>query len=105
MCRWSGGQEARGWLSHLGEVKSTGLRTGPTPGGHTDGAAGSDEGAVDLPGPQTGTQAPDMLGNGGEGQTNSLLLIMKILTLKARQAKFTAAQKARKGAKSVVRRR
>ena len=35
----------------------------------------------------------------------SLLIIFNRLTLKARQAKFMAAQKARKGAKSVVRRR
>ena len=58
------------WLSHLGEVKSTGLSTGSTPGGHTDGAAGSDKGAVDLPGPQTGAQAPDMLSRGGSVRIN-----------------------------------
>ena len=42
-----------------------------------------------------------MLGRAGLGATMVLIL----LTLKARQAKFMAAQKARKGAKSVVRRR
>ena len=42
-----------------------------------------------------------MLGRAGLGATMVLIL----LTLNARQAKFMAAQKARKGAKSVVRRR
>ena len=92
----------KGGLSYLGEVKSTGLSAGSTPGGHADGAAGPDEGAVDLPGPETGTQAPDMLDRGAETQNTQN---NRKLTLKARQAKFMAAQKARKGAKSVVRRR
>ena len=91
----------KGGLSYLGEVKSAGLSTGSTPGGHTDGAAGPEKGAVDLPGAETGAQTPDMLGRAGLGTTMVLIL----LTLKARQAKFMAAQKARKGAKSVVRRR
>ena len=90
-------------MSHLGEVKSTGLSAGSTPGGHTDGAAGSHKGAVDLPGPETGTQAPDMLERGAE--TRNTQNTNRELTLKARQAKFMAAQKARKGAKRVVRRR
>ena len=91
----------KGGLSYLGEVKSAGLSTGSTPGGHTDGAAGPEKGAVDLPGAETGAQTPDMLGRAGLGATMVLIL----LTLKARQAKFMAAQKARKGAKRVVRRR
>ena len=48
-------------MSYLGEVKAAGLSTRSTPGGHADGAAGPHKRAVDLPGPQTGTQAPDML--------------------------------------------
>ena len=52
----------KGGLSYLGEVKSAGLSTGSTPGGHTDGAAGPEKGAVDLPGAETGAQTPDMLG-------------------------------------------
>ena len=89
-------------MSHLGEVKAAGLSTGSTPGGHADGAAGPDEGAVDLPGAETGPQAPDML-DGAQWCLISFNMIY--LTLKARQAKFMAAQKARKGAKRVVRRR
>ena len=89
-------------MSHLGEVKSTGLSAGSTPGGHTDCAAGPHKGAVDLPGPETGTQAPDMLDREAEAQNTQN---NTELTLKARQAKFMAAQKARKGAKRVVRRR
>ena len=89
-------------MSYLGEVKAAGLSTRSTPGGHADGAAGPDEGAVDLPGPETGPQAPDML---GEAQWCLMSFNMIYLTLKARQAKFMAAQKARKGAKRVVRRR
>ena len=47
--------------SHLREVQPTSLRTRPTAGRHTDGAAGTEEGAVDLPRPQAGAQAPNML--------------------------------------------
>ena len=87
-------------MSHLGEVKSTGLSTGSTPGGHADGAAGPHEGAVDLPCPEAGAQAPDVL-------ERRVLRVWRwlVLTLKARQAKLMAAQKARKGAKRAVRRR
>ena len=52
-------------MSHLGEVKAAGLSAGSTPGGHADGAAGPDKGAVDLPGAETGPQAPDMLDGAG----------------------------------------
>ena len=47
--------------NYLGEVKSTSLSTGSTPCSHADSAAGPEEGAVDLPGPQARAQAPDVL--------------------------------------------
>ena len=51
----------KGGLSYLGEVKSAGLSAGSTPGGHADGAAGPEKGAVDLPGAEARSQAPDVL--------------------------------------------
>ena len=67
---------------------------------HADGEAGPDKGTVDLPGAEAGAQTPDVLW----GRT--VILRVPVLwcgTLNARQAKLMAEQKARQGAKRVVR--
>ena len=47
----------------LGEVETAGLSTGSTGGGHADSEKSAEDCTVNLPGPETGSHAPNMLEN------------------------------------------